>query len=169
METFPRYWPFVRKTTGHRWIPSQRPVTRTLMPSLTCAWTNGWANNRDVGDLRRHHAHDVPVMIALQLPFGTSLLSLFALQIPLYFCPFAALTICLVSWRRYLTNCISDILWRSWSDMPQRIIYNIGSNRLYNLGQTIISYVADMSSHNYMYLNIKYVNWEFRHRSILGI
>ena len=28
-----------------------------LMFSLIEAWTNGWANNRDVGDLRRHRAH----------------------------------------------------------------------------------------------------------------
>ena len=26
---FPRYWPFVREFTGHRWIPAQRPVTRS--------------------------------------------------------------------------------------------------------------------------------------------
>ena len=29
-ENFPRYWPFVRGTTGHRWFPSQRPVTRSF-------------------------------------------------------------------------------------------------------------------------------------------
>ena len=28
-----------------------------LIFSLTCAWTNGSVNNRDVGDLRRHRAH----------------------------------------------------------------------------------------------------------------
>ena len=28
-----------------------------LMFSLICAWTNGWANNWDSGDLWRHHAH----------------------------------------------------------------------------------------------------------------
>ena len=34
-----------------------------LTPSLICAWTNGWANNRDDGGLRHHHAHyDVTVM-----------------------------------------------------------------------------------------------------------
>ena len=33
------------------------------MFSLIGAWTNGWVNNRDVGDLRRHRAHyDVTVM-----------------------------------------------------------------------------------------------------------
>ena len=34
-----------------------------LMFSLICAWINGLENNREAGDLRRHHAHyDVIVM-----------------------------------------------------------------------------------------------------------
>ena len=57
------YWPFVRETirlhaTGHKgqWRGA-------LVFSLICAWTNNWANNRDVGDLRRYRAHyDVTVM-----------------------------------------------------------------------------------------------------------
>ena len=28
-----------------------------LMFSLICSWINDWENNRDAGDLRRHHAH----------------------------------------------------------------------------------------------------------------
>ena len=28
-----------------------------LMFTLICAWTNGWVNNRETGDLRRHQAH----------------------------------------------------------------------------------------------------------------
>ena len=28
-----------------------------LMSSLICAWINGWVNNREAGDLRRHRAH----------------------------------------------------------------------------------------------------------------
>ena len=40
-----------------------------LMFSLICAWTTCWVNNRDAGDLRRHHAHyDVTVMV----PWSTS-------------------------------------------------------------------------------------------------
>ena len=36
---------------------------RALMSSLIYAWTNGWANNRDAGDMRRHRTHiDVTVM-----------------------------------------------------------------------------------------------------------
>ena len=34
-----------------------------LMFSLICAWINGWAYNREAGDLRRHHArYNVTVM-----------------------------------------------------------------------------------------------------------
>ena len=47
-------------------FPSQRPVTRSFDVSfLIGAWTNGWVNNRDTGDLRRHRAHhDVIVMMS---------------------------------------------------------------------------------------------------------
>ena len=39
-------------------FPTQRPVTRNFdVFFFISAWTNGWANNRDTGDLRRHHAH----------------------------------------------------------------------------------------------------------------
>ena len=44
-------------------FPTQRPVTRSFDVSLICAWMNGWANNRETGDLTRHRAHyDVTVM-----------------------------------------------------------------------------------------------------------
>ena len=44
-------------------FPSHRPMARVLMFSLLCASTNGWVNNQDAGDLRRHRAdHDVTVM-----------------------------------------------------------------------------------------------------------
>ena len=37
-----------------------------LMFSLICVWINGWVNNREAGDLRRHHGHyDVKVMMAI--------------------------------------------------------------------------------------------------------
>ena len=65
--------------TGHRWIPRtkasdaelDRWIPRTkgqwrgaLMFSLICAWINSWVNNREAGDLRRHHTHyDVTVML----------------------------------------------------------------------------------------------------------
>ena len=46
------------ESTGHRWIPRNKDQWRgVLMFSLICARTNGWANNGDAGDLRRHRAH----------------------------------------------------------------------------------------------------------------
>ena len=44
----------------HRWpvdSPHKGQWRRALMFSLICAWTNGWANTRDAGDLRRHRPH----------------------------------------------------------------------------------------------------------------
>ena len=63
VETFPCHWLFVR---GNRWSPVDSPHKGqwrgALMFPLICAWTDGWANNRDVGYLRRHGAHyDVTV------------------------------------------------------------------------------------------------------------
>ena len=61
---FPRYWPFVR---GFHRSPVNTPHKGqwrgALMLSLIFAWTNGWVNNRDAGDLRRHRAnYDITVM-----------------------------------------------------------------------------------------------------------
>ena len=43
--------------TGHRWIPLTKASDAELMFSLICAWINGWVNNCEAGDLRRHRAH----------------------------------------------------------------------------------------------------------------
>ena len=61
---FPRYWPFVRGI--HRSpvnFPHKGQWRGALMFSLYCDWINGWVNNREAGDLKRHRAHyDVIVM-----------------------------------------------------------------------------------------------------------
>ena len=61
---FPRYWPFVRVIHwSHVSSPHKGQWRGALMFSLICAWINGWVNNREAGDLRRHSAHyDVIVM-----------------------------------------------------------------------------------------------------------
>ena len=61
---FPRYWFFVR---GIHRSPGNSPHKALwrggLVFTLIYAWTNGWVNNRDAGDLRRHRAnYDVIVM-----------------------------------------------------------------------------------------------------------
>ena len=74
-EHFPHYWLFVQ---GIHWSPVNSPHLgqwhRALMFSLICAWINGWVNNREAGDLRRHHAHyNVTVMKTVQ--FNTIILT----------------------------------------------------------------------------------------------
>ena len=54
--------------TGDRSWPVNSPHkgqwSGALMFPLICAWINGWVNNGEAGDLRRHRAHyDVTVMI----------------------------------------------------------------------------------------------------------
>ena len=65
---FPRYWPFVRGISPHKdqWRGA-------FVFSLICVWINGWVNNREAGDLRRHRTHyDV---ILMQITFcGTEML-----------------------------------------------------------------------------------------------
>ena len=64
MEALLCHWPFVRGI--HRWpvdSPHKCQWRGALLFSMMCAWTNGWANNRDAGDLGCHIAHcDVTVM-----------------------------------------------------------------------------------------------------------
>ena len=51
-------WPFVRGI--NRWpvnSPHKGQRRGALMFSLICARINGWANNREAGDLRRYRAH----------------------------------------------------------------------------------------------------------------
>ena len=43
--------------------PHKGQWREALMFSLICAWINDWVDNREAGDLRRHHGHyDVIVM-----------------------------------------------------------------------------------------------------------
>ena len=52
----PRYWPFVRGIQRSPADCSCKGQCGAFMFSLICVWTNGWVNNRDAGDLRRHRA-----------------------------------------------------------------------------------------------------------------
>ena len=65
---FPRYWPFV-------WGIHRPPVDSphkgqwALMFSLICAWINGWVNNGEAGDFRRHRVHyDVTLILNRSQP-----------------------------------------------------------------------------------------------------
>ena len=69
-EYFPRYWPFVRGI--HRSpvnSPHKGQWRGALMFSLICAWINGWVNNREARDLRRHRAHYDVIVMWLSIAF----------------------------------------------------------------------------------------------------
>ena len=64
----------------HRWIPCKK-ASDTELWCFLWSWINGWVNNREAGDLRRHRAHyDVIVMLyifpkryQLHIPFTNTL------------------------------------------------------------------------------------------------
>ena len=68
-KTFPRYWPCVRGIHRSPVNSAHKGQWRgALMFSLIFAWINGWVNNREADDLRRHRApYDVTVMSFLPL------------------------------------------------------------------------------------------------------
>ena len=49
-------------------FPAQRPVMRSFDVILICAWINGWVNNREAGDLRRHRAHYDTIVMSKVIP-----------------------------------------------------------------------------------------------------
>ena len=66
---FPLYWPFVR---GIHQSPVNSPHKGqwrgALMFYFICAGINGWVNNGEAGDLRRHRAHfDVIIMFTVNI------------------------------------------------------------------------------------------------------
>ena len=60
---FPRYWPFVGEFTGHRWLPSQRPLTRSFDVFFYLHPKKWLIKKGDPSDLKHHRAHyDATVM-----------------------------------------------------------------------------------------------------------
>ena len=65
---FSRYWPLCGDCTGHRWIPLTKATDAELLCFLWSApWINGWVNNREAGESRRHRAHHDVILMTLGL------------------------------------------------------------------------------------------------------
>ena len=64
METFQRYWPFVR---GIHRSPVNSPHRGQWRGALMFSfiWINGWVNNRHAGDFIRPHAHNDVIVCCL--------------------------------------------------------------------------------------------------------
>ena len=64
---FPHYWPFVRGIHRSPVDSTHKDQWCRALMLFICAWTNGWANNRDTSDLRCLFTHyDLTVIC---LPF----------------------------------------------------------------------------------------------------
>ena len=65
---FPRYWAFLQ---GIHRSPVNSPHKGQWRGALrffwSAPWINGWVNNREAGDLRRHHAHYDAIVMATTL------------------------------------------------------------------------------------------------------
>ena len=78
--------PLYREFIGHLWIPLTKASDAELWCFLWSApWINGWVNNREASDLRRHHAHyDAVTMLPTDF-FSSILISMFKIE-PMAFC-----------------------------------------------------------------------------------
>ena len=73
METFSA---LLSLCAGNSPVTGEFPEQKLWCFSLICAWINAWENNREAGNLRRHHAHyDVTVMCSTLGVIFPSLLS----------------------------------------------------------------------------------------------
>ena len=70
---FPRYWPFVRGILRSPVNSSHKGQWRgALIFSLNCARINGWVNNGEAGDFRRHRAHHGVAVMFYEYPINVS-------------------------------------------------------------------------------------------------
>ena len=79
------------------------------MFSLMCAWTNGWASNREAGDLRRHRAHYDATLMLLMFRYVSHLT-----EGPNW-TPTAHAAWCHVSFHKPLCLCQSWLLLAVWT------------------------------------------------------
>ena len=136
--------------------PHKGQCRGALVYSLICASTNGWANNRDADDLRRHHAHyDVTVMKLLSTLILTSLKTDGAIQqMPgflldrLYFTTIGRPTGGTSPWIYIKYLYTTNKYWRRW--------WTIFYHYLYIL--TLIIYIFQRSS-----------EWKYKHRMTMQL
>ena len=75
---------------------SQRPMTRSFVVFLISAWTNGWVNNRDPGDLKHHCTHYGVIVMMLERywsPFFETSTNFIQREIVFFYCFTSCLTI----------------------------------------------------------------------------
>ena len=103
--------PLCGEFTGHRWIPLPKASEAELWCFLwSVPWINGWVNNCETGDLRRHRAHyDVIVMILLYCPWMSWCGHIFSMEL----IPINVPTV-------FILLCFVVILWHDFTHIIQR-------------------------------------------------
>ena len=68
-------WHTYKTFRSPMYSPHKGQCRGTLMFSLVCAWTSGWPNSQDAGNLRCHRAHFDIILTSLGLSFecGTNI------------------------------------------------------------------------------------------------
>ena len=128
---FPRYWPFVR---GIYRSPVNSPHKGqwrgALMFSLICVWINGWVNNREAGDMRRHRVHyEVTILLYfyyLRWDYYISCRSLDFILIFIIFQPWTHLSFVSATWNIWHPQRHLIHIW--WSHMHlYKAVYHTGN------------------------------------------
>ena len=113
--------------TGHRWIPHKGQWRGALVFSLIYAWINGWVNNREPGDWRRHRVHNDVAVIWKKLSATTSLVfssQALCKQTDLVFSPLRHefyVSLLFVLWYNYITGWKLYSSWYSSFSSPKLV------------------------------------------------
>ena len=62
--------PLCGEFTGHWWIPLKASDAQLWCFVWSAPWINGWVNNREAGNLRRHGAHYDVILMATRNDMG---------------------------------------------------------------------------------------------------
>ena len=82
---FPRSWPFVRRIHRSPVNSQHKDQWRgALMFALICVWINGWVNNREAGDLRRHRGHYDVIVMGKVITSNSLLWDVIIYAVPIY-------------------------------------------------------------------------------------
>ena len=139
------------------------------MVSFICAWINGWVNNREAGDLRRHRAHyDVIVMKLFSYPrnsfHGTSGPMMMAVVV--YWC----VTYGAKHWSSQFINRWCCFLVRRWClflDSPEKWEGRRCTGKINYLTKSVSTFAGDrtmLSNNNWCkFSSLQYIGLSIRY------
>ena len=110
--------PLCGEVTGHRWIS----LTKASDAELWCffywsaPWINGWVNNPEAGDLKRHRAHygaiETPITLMFHINFAIEYMTWE--KLPLAVLLPCVMVIAVIYTKRWGIICDLNINWNFW-------------------------------------------------------